>query len=259
MLVAPILLATSIILAPTSMAETFETDKTVYSENSATAYEDSDIESLTRMAEAESHNPQYESERFEEETKKIVASAVLSRMDEEFVEETETQAETQTEAQTETQTEAQTEVQTEVQTEAQAETEAPQLMFYSKIGPKDYSWVEPESDLWLIAKVICGEAQYCDRIEMEYVASVILNRVADPRFPNTIREVVYQPGQYSCTCDGNWGKEPTQANWEEAEYILNMFNEYGYTVLPADVVWQSKSPQGNGTYIVTSWGHYYCY
>ena len=144
------------------------------------------------------------------------------------------------------------ETETETETKFQTETESEELQ-------KDYSWVEPESDLWLIAKVVCGEAQNCDRTEMEYVASVILNRVADPRFPNSVREVVYAPGQYSCVNDGNWQKVPTQANWEEAEYVLNMFNEHGYTVLPANVVFQSQSRQGSGVYLYTEWGHYYCY
>ena len=189
-MIVPIMLTASIILAPTSLAETFtvETDRSVY------AKPESSIE-----------------------TEVIV------------------------------QTESETELVAETEVETEPETE------------KDYSMVEPESDLWLLAKVICGEAQNCDRTEMEYVASVVLNRVADPRFPNTIMEVVYQPGQYGCISDGNWGKTPTQANWEEADYILTMFNEEGYTALPASVVWQAQFPQGNGTYVVTSWGHYYCY
>lgn len=190
MIATPIMMATSLILAPTSLMETFTVEKPVY-----------------------------------------VQPAV------------ETEAEIYVQAETETES--------MVLEETEPETEEP--------GVQDYSMVEPESDLWLLAKVICGEAQYCDRTEMEYVASVVLNRVADPRFPNTVTEVVYQPGQYGCLSDGNWYKTPTQDNWEEAEYVLDMFNEHGYTVLPSDVVWQAQFPQGQGTYLVSSWGHYYCY
>lgn len=127
---------------------------------------------------------------------------------------------------------------------------------------KDYSQVEPESDLWLLAHVISGEAHNCDRTEMEYVASVVMNRVKSSRFPDTVSGVVYQsnPIQYACVYDGsgNFQQEPSQDNWEEAEYILNMYNEEGYTVLPDDVVWQSQEPQGTGTYVQTQY-HYYCY
>ena len=127
---------------------------------------------------------------------------------------------------------------------------------------KDYSQVPAESDLWLLAHVVSGEAHSCDRTEMEYVASVVMNRVKSSRFPNSIREVVYQsnPIQYACVYDGsgNFQQEPSIDNWEEAEYILNMYNEEGYTVLPDDVVWQSQEPQGVGTYIHTQY-HYYCY
>lgn len=166
------------------------------------------------------------------------------------------------------------ETQTQIETEEAIRTQAPEIpetesetpvlpeTETEKITEKDYSQVQPESDLWLLAHVVSGEAHACDRTEMEYVASVVMNRVKSDRFPNTVSEVVYQtdPIQYACVYDGsgNFQQEPTIDNWEEAEYILNMYNEEGYTVLPDDVVWQSQEPQGVGTYTKTDY-HYYCY
>ena len=109
-----------------------------------------------------------------------------------------------------------------------------------------------ENNLYLLAHVICGEAQNCDRKEQEYVGSVVLNRVASNRFPNTLEEVLYQPGQYACTWDGNYSKEPTKLNWEVAEYLLK-----NGSVLPGDVVWQSAEFQGTYLYEDTGW-HKYC-
>ena len=113
---------------------------------------------------------------------------------------------------------------------------------------------EPGTDLYLLAHVICGEAQNCPRSEQEYVGSVALNRVKSDRFPDTLSEVIYQtnPVQYACAWDGNFDREPTEENWDVAADLL----ENG-SVLPDDVVWQSAEPQGSYTYIQTEY-HYYC-
>ena len=43
------------------------------------------------------------------------------------------------------------------------------------------------------------------------IMSVIMNRVEDPDFPNTIKEVIYQPHQFSVVTDGRIDKvEPTE-------------------------------------------------
>lgn len=43
-----------------------------------------------------------------------------------------------------------------------------------------------------MAHVIAGEAQFCDDAEQKYVGSVVLNRVAHSKYPNTIRGVVFE-------------------------------------------------------------------
>ena len=52
----------------------------------------------------------------------------------------------------------------------------------------------------LIAKVIeatlPGQASYICRLAL---AAVIVNRAADPRFPDDIRSVVYERGEFECT------------------------------------------------------------
>lgn len=53
-------------------------------------------------------------------------------------------------------------------------------------------------DLYLLSKIIYAEAG-SDWLPDDWkmaVGEVVLNRVAHPSFPSTIREVVYQPGQY---------------------------------------------------------------
>ncbi|MBS6954250.1 MAG: cell wall hydrolase [Enterocloster asparagiformis] len=110
-----------------------------------------------------------------------------------------------------------------------------------------------ENDLYVLAHLICGEAQGCSDEEQRYVGSVVLNRVKHPEFPDTIEAVVYEPGQYACVSDGNYDRDPTEANWENARWLL----ENG-SVLPDKVIWQSRGKQGKGVYIKTKW-HSYCY
>jgi len=57
------------------------------------------------------------------------------------------------------------------------------------------------------------------------VAEVIMNRVADHRYPNTVCEVVFQGAtrttgcQFTFTCDGALGRKPDEAKWEEAKTV----------------------------------------
>lgn len=47
---------------------------------------------------------------------------------------------------------------------------------------------------------------------MWLIMSVIMNRVADEEFPDTIRDVIYQPHQFSVVSDGRIDNvEPTEA------------------------------------------------
>ena len=110
-----------------------------------------------------------------------------------------------------------------------------------------------DDELYIMAHVLAGEAQNCTDQEQLYVGSVVLNRVAHPSFPNTLKGVVFQKGQYACTWDGNYYREPTDRNWANARKLLKEGS-----VLPGNVIWQSSRKQGKGVYVKTQW-HYYCY
>lgn len=153
------------------------------------------------------------------------------------------------------------EVQASDSTEA-AETEEPILepveeetAASDEIAPEETEPVRSYSDeeLSILAHVICGEAQTYSTEEQRLVGSVVLNRVAHQAYPNTIRGVVFQKGQYACTWDGNYYRTPTQANWDNARYLL----ENG-SILPGNVVYQAGFRQGHGIYKKTN-RHYYCY
>ena len=117
-----------------------------------------------------------------------------------------------------------------------------------------------ENDLYVLSHIISAEAGNCSEEMMIAVGSVVLNRVADDRFPDTIEEVVFQknPLQYSPTENGTYWNEPTEGAVEVAKLLLEEGSQ-----LPENVVWQAEFRQGTETYreIPIPWGGYmyFCY
>ena len=58
------------------------------------------------------------------------------------------------------------------------------------------------SDVQLLARAINGEARGEPYEGQVAVGAVILNRVKDSRFPNSIAGVIYQPGAFTAVSDG---------------------------------------------------------
>lgn len=99
-----------------------------------------------------------------------------------------------------------------------------------------------ENDLYVLSHIISAEAGNCQEEMMLWVGSVVLNRVEDDRFPDTIYNVVFQtyPSlQYGPIRDGSYYNEPTEGAVEAAKKLL----EEG-SVLPADVIYQSNERIG---------------
>lgn len=112
-----------------------------------------------------------------------------------------------------------------------------------------------DDDLWYLSHVIQAEAGYCSTEMMEGVGSVVLNRVDDSRFPDTIPEVIEQPGQYS-TASYLASQEPTEEALKVAKDLLENGSKF-----PGDVIYQANFPQGTGTYQTLSTSYstmYFC-
>lgn len=112
-----------------------------------------------------------------------------------------------------------------------------------------------ENDLYILAHLINGEAgaDWCSDNMMYGVGSVVLNRVSHELFPDSIEEVVFQEGQYACTWDGNYDKEPCERAWTIAELLLK-----NGSVLPENVIFQANFEQGDGTFLKEQ-NMYFCY
>ena len=98
-------------------------------------------------------------------------------------------------------------------------------------------------ELALLSRLIQSEAgsAWLDARWKMAVGEVVLNRVASPEFPDTIREVIYQPGQYTGVLTLPPCYESVSAAWRllEGERVLDN---------PA-VVFQSNARQGSGVYL----------
>jgi len=63
-------------------------------------------------------------------------------------------------------------------------------------------------DIHLLASIVHAEARGESYLGKVAVAAVVINRIKSPGFPNTIKEVVYQPAAFTCVSDGQIKLKP---------------------------------------------------
>ena len=117
-------------------------------------------------------------------------------------------------------------------------------------------------DLRLLAEVMYHENGMNGRECMYLTGAVVINRVKHKRYPNTIKEVLYQKGQYATTGKFFTKTIPTEV-YEIARELL-LYRAYD---VPKNVIFQSMHPYlGSGIYksIPSSYAptkdiEYFCY
>ena len=127
----------------------------------------------------------------------------------------------------------------------------------SEPTPKPYS----DADLDLLARLINAEAgsNDCTDEHQLLVGNVVLNRVADKRYPDTIRAVIYDTKygtQYTSAWDGALDKRPSERAMRNAMRLLE-----GERFCDNGVIKQAEFVQGEiyksfQTQYVTT---YFCY
>ena len=85
-------------------------------------------------------------------------------------------------------------------------------------------------DINLLARVINGEARGEPYEGQVAVGAVILNRTRDPRFPNTIAGVVYQPLAFTAIADGQINAAMEQSSMKAAMDAINGWDPSGGAV-----------------------------
>ena len=114
---------------------------------------------------------------------------------------------------------------------------------------------EPISgDLDLLSRLIYAESKD-EKSEEHYmlVGNVVMNRAANAEYPDTVREVIYQKGQYSPTWNGQIKYKPDQLAVDCAKRLLA-----GERFCPENVLFQAEFRQGTGVYKKIG-KTYFCY
>ena len=132
--------------------------------------------------------------------------------------------------------------------QAEPERPGPTPAFYVTMAPKEsnreiivevenMSAERDEYERELLAKCVEAEAGNQSELGKRLVVDVILNRVEDPRFPDNIKDVILQPGQFAVVENGMiYTVKPSQETYtailKEAEHRTEpdvlYFNAGGY-------------------------------
>ena len=133
-----------------------------------------------------------------------------------------------------------------------------------KIIPEESTPQTPsytQEDLEWLALAIYREAgcNWLSDLHQLLVGNVVLNRVASSEFPNTIKGVLTQRGQYPWASNPYSSGTPTERCYENARRLLN-----GERFCPSNVVFQAQFRQGSGVYLsiydgVLKTTTYFCY
>lgn len=103
-----------------------------------------------------------------------------------------------------------------------------------------------ENDLDLLSRLIwreCGCSWIPDWVQ-QYTASVVVNRMNCPYYPDTIQGVIYDPGQYGPAISGSINSAvPDERTIANCRYIL----ENG-SIIPSTVTGQNGDAEGGSIY-----------
>lgn len=84
-----------------------------------------------------------------------------------------------------------------------------------------------ETELTLLARLVSGEARGEPYIGQVAVAAVVLNRVKNAAFPNTVSGVIFQTGAFDAVWDGQFDMEPSDSCYRAARDALNGWDPTG--------------------------------
>lgn len=113
-----------------------------------------------------------------------------------------------------------------------------------------------EDDLYWLSHVIMAEVGNCTYECKTLCGLVVMNRVHSSSFKaETIKEVIFSPGQYATVDNGRIYMDPNEECIEIAEKILSGTIEFE---IPENVVYQAQFRQGSGIYKKIG-SEYFCY
>lgn len=130
-----------------------------------------------------------------------------------------------------------------------------------------------DEDIRILTTTVFHEAGHTTEQLRQYVAQVVLNRVEDSRFPDTVKGVIAQPGQYSTKYATVEAANAIQAtDSKNGTYYYGICEDsvkaamMGQVEMPSNVLYQANFSQGKGVwksvYFNSGWyasTSYFCY
>ena len=130
-----------------------------------------------------------------------------------------------------------------------------------------------DEDIRILTTTVFHEAGHTTEQLRQYVAQVVLNRVADSRFPDTVKGVITQPAQYSTKYATVEAANAIQAtDSKNGTYYYGICEDsvkaamMGQVEMPSNVLYQANFSQGKGVwksvYFNSGWyasTSYFCY
>lgn len=110
-------------------------------------------------------------------------------------------------------------------------------------------------EVQMLAQLVRAEAGNQSQDGKERIVDVVLNRIDDERFPDSIKEVINQKGQFSCLYDGNYKKAASIMDESDYEAVLEELRLRD----DDEVIYFTSGGFGkNGTPVYQLGDHYFC-
>lgn len=131
------------------------------------------------------------------------------------------------------------------------------LITISVYSQSKESYSRKTGDTELLARVIRAEAEAEPYTGQVAVGAVILNRIQDPDFPNTLAGVIYEPRAFESVSNGMVNRPPTESARKAANAALSGWDPSGGAIFffnPGKVgaksyVWTRKIIQRIGQHV----------
>ena len=83
------------------------------------------------------------------------------------------------------------------------------------------------NDIYVLSKIINGEARGESFLGQVAVGAVVINRTRNPNFPNTVYGVVFEPGAFDAVSDGQYYRTPSASSVRAARSAINGWDPTG--------------------------------
>jgi len=129
---------------------------------------------------------------------------------------------------------------------------------YGETKPETESEPKPDMELTdeeieLVALVTVGEAEGEEEYGKRLVIDAILNRVDSLYFPNTIKEVIYQDGQFECVRNGRLKR------CKVTDFVRDLVRNEAFRRINRDVIFFTAGGYGRyGKPMFKEGNHYFC-